>query len=194
VDRRRQVFPHSHRTLLRRPADMHCAWILPQYLYCRWLSENPKGAVAVAAINALTTLIKNSGASTIVELDILLKAAQDKLQEVNFEGQRSKVIQLTAACELFARHVTRTALDISDFEICKQHLIERGQRFATKADVSRTVIAENMLPFLRDGMTILVHGYSNVVCGGLLSAAKGGKRFKVLFAQLRRCRRLPSTT
>ena len=117
-----------------------------------------------------------------MELEILLKAAQEKLQEVNFEGQRSKVIQLTAACELFARHVTRTALDIGDFEICKQRLIERGQRFAAKADVSRTVIAENMLPFLRDGMTILLHGYSNVVCGGLLSAAKGGKRFKVLLA------------
>jgi hypothetical protein len=90
---------------------------------CRWLAENPKGAVAVAAINALTTLIKNrqfnrthlilikwnsffcnlvlckcdliltenSGASTIMELEILLKAAQEKLLDVNFEGQRSKV-------------------------------------------------------------------------------------------------------
>jgi translation initiation factor eIF-2B subunit alpha len=135
--------------------------------------------VAVAAINALTTLIKNSGASTIMELEILLKAAQERLQEVNFEGQRSKVIQLTAACELFARHVTRTALDVGDFEMCKQRLIERGQRFAAKADVSRTVIAENMRPFLRDGMTILVHGYSNVVCGALLSAANSGLRFKV---------------
>lgn len=36
-------------------------------------------------------------------------------------------------------------------------------------------------PFLRDGMTILVHGYSNVVCGALVSAAKSGVRFKVLF-------------
>ena len=133
----------------------------------------------MAAINALTTLIKNSGASTIMELEILLKAAQERLQEVNFEGQRSKVIQLTAACELFARHVTRTALDVGDFEMCKQRLIERGQRFAAKADVSRTVIAENMRPFLRDGMTILVHGYSNVVCGALLSAANSGLRFKV---------------
>ena len=66
---------------------------------CRWLVENPKGAVAVAAINALTTLIQSSGASTIMELEILLKAAQEKLQDVNFEGQRSKVIQLTAACK-----------------------------------------------------------------------------------------------
>mmetsp|Transcript_64574 Transcript_64574/g.94576 ORF Transcript_64574/g.94576 Transcript_64574/m.94576 type:complete len:313 (+) Transcript_64574:66-1004(+) len=149
----------------------------------KWLVENPKGAVAVAAINALTTLIKNSGASTIMELEILLKAAQEKLQDVNFEGQRSKVIQLTSACELFARHVTRTALDVSDFDICKQRLIDRGERFATKADVSRTVIAENMRPFLRDSMTILVHGYSNVVCTGLLSAAKSGMRFKVLVTE-----------
>jgi len=89
--------------------------------------------------------------------------------------------------ELFARHVTRTALDVSDFAICKQRLIDRGERFATKADVSRTVIAENMRPFLRDGMTILVHGYSNVVCTGLLSAAKSGMRFKVMFVILYIC-------
>ena len=137
----------------------------------------------MAAIHALTTLIQNSGASTIMELEILLKAAQENLQQVNFEGQRSKVIQLTAACELFARHVTRTALDVGDFDMCKQRLIERGQRFADKADVSRTVIAENMRPFLRDGMTILVHGYSNVVCTGLLSAARRGMRFKVLVTE-----------
>jgi translation initiation factor eIF-2B subunit alpha len=92
-----------------------------------------------------------------MELEILLKAAQEKLQEVNFEGQRSKVIQLTAACELFARHVTRTALDIGDFEMCKQRLIERGQRFATKADVSRTVIAENMHKFSKVPSIVMLH-------------------------------------
>jgi hypothetical protein len=37
--------------------------------------------------------------------------------------------QLTAACELFARHVTRTALDIGDFDVCKKQLIERGEKF-----------------------------------------------------------------
>jgi translation initiation factor 2B subunit (eIF-2B alpha/beta/delta family) len=92
-----------------------------------------------------------------MELEILLKAAQEKLQEVNFEGQRSKVIQLTAACELFARHVTRTALDIGDFEMCKERLIERGQRFATKADVSRTVIAENMHKFSKVPSIVMLY-------------------------------------
>mmetsp|Transcript_26283 Transcript_26283/g.86373 ORF Transcript_26283/g.86373 Transcript_26283/m.86373 type:complete len:300 (+) Transcript_26283:236-1135(+) len=149
----------------------------------RWMEKNEKGAIAVAAIHALTTMIKNSGASTIMELEILLKAAQEQLQEMKFEGQRSKVIQLTAACELFARHVTRTALDIGDFEACKQRLIERGMRFAEQADVSRAVIAENARPFIRDGMAILVHGYSNVVCGCLQHAAKSGVRFKVIVTQ-----------
>merc|ERR1711939_1274288 len=40
-----------------------------------------------------------------------------------------------------------------------------------------------MRPFLRDGMTILVHGYSNAVCTGLLSAARRGMRFKVLVTE-----------
>eukprot|EP00961_Rhodomonas_salina_P228964 3094799-Rhodomonas_salina.1 len=39
------------------------------------LGENERGAVAVAAIHALTTMIKESGASTIMELEILLKVS-----------------------------------------------------------------------------------------------------------------------
>lgn len=76
--------------------------------------------------------------------------AQEQLMSLKFDGERSKMIQvtvpvlhpcpplsadpglgqLTAACELFARHVTRTALDIGDFDACKKRLIERGERFA----------------------------------------------------------------
>jgi len=147
------------------------------------LGENERGAVAVAAIHALTTMIKESGASTIMELEILLKAAQEQLQEMNFEGQRSKAIQLTAACELFARHVTRTALDIGNFDACKKRLIDRGERFAAQADVSRAVIADNMLPFIRDGTVMLVHGYSNVVIIALTKAASAGIRFKVILTE-----------
>ena len=75
-------------------------------VFGRWMENNEKGAIAVAAIHALTTMIKNSGASTIMELEILLKvffriclvvsfiwcafsqAAQEQLQEMKFEGQR----------------------------------------------------------------------------------------------------------
>mmetsp|Transcript_67656 Transcript_67656/g.167167 ORF Transcript_67656/g.167167 Transcript_67656/m.167167 type:complete len:311 (+) Transcript_67656:88-1020(+) len=148
-----------------------------------WLTANEQGAVAVAAIHALTSLIKSSGASTIMELEILLKHAQEQLLNVKFPGQRSKMIQLTAACELFARHVTRTALDIGDFDECKKRLVERGEKFAKQADLSRTVIAGYSLPFFTDGMNILVHGYSNVVLFILKSAAEKGVRFKVIVTE-----------
>ena len=44
---------------------------------------------------------------------------------------------------------------------------------------SEQVIAEHMMPFIRDGTSILVHGYSNVVIFALAAAAKSGVRFKV---------------
>jgi len=145
-----------------------------------WLEEYEHGAVAVAAIHALTSMIKKSSASTIMELEIHLKNAQEQLLNVEYQGERSKMMQLTAACELFARHVTRTALDLGDFDACKHKLIERGERFAKQADLSRTVIAGNALPFFTDGMKILVHGYSNVVIFCLKRAAESGLRFKVV--------------
>ncbi len=48
----------------------------------QWLETNDKGqAVAVGAIHALTNLVKRSDASTIMELEILLKDAQEQLQK-----------------------------------------------------------------------------------------------------------------
>ena len=50
----------------------------------QWLATNDKGqAVAVGAIYALTKLIKGSDASTIMELEIVLKNAQEQLQKVH---------------------------------------------------------------------------------------------------------------
>jgi len=42
----------------------------------------------------------------------------------------------------------------------------------SQADLSRTVIAGTALPFITDGVTILVHGYSNVVMYILEGAAR----------------------
>lgn len=52
----------------------------------QWLNANDKGqAVAVGAIHALTNLIKASDAQTIMELEIVLKNAQEQLQKVFHE-------------------------------------------------------------------------------------------------------------
>ena len=49
----------------------------------QWLNANDKGqAVAVGAIHALTNLVRTSNARTIMELEIVLKNAQEQLQKV----------------------------------------------------------------------------------------------------------------
>lgn len=53
----------------------------------------------------------------------------------------------------------------------------------SQADLSRTVIAVTALPFITDGVTILVHGYSNVVMYILQGAARQGVRFKVVVTE-----------
>jgi hypothetical protein len=65
---------------------------------------------------ALTSVIKRSEASTMMELEVQLKAAADSLKNcnkdvagLNLNGKTS--ISLTAGCELFLRYVTRCFLD-----------------------------------------------------------------------------------
>jgi len=77
-------------------------------------------AVAVAAIRALTSVIRNSGAQTMMGLEKELKDAAAALQRCNPTS-----ISLKAGCELFLRYTTRTsALEMEDFAGAKARLIE----------------------------------------------------------------------
>ena len=79
----------------------------------QWLETNDRGqAVAVGAICALTNLIKNSDASTIMELEIVLKDAQEQLQKVvwhfssfqmttQYIHSLKTVVSMQACCLLF---------------------------------------------------------------------------------------------
>ena len=81
----------------------------------KWLK--PEVAIPVAAFKALTSVIKRSEASTMMELEVQLRAAADSLKNcrhdmatgLNLNGKTS--ISLTAGCELFLRYVTRCFLD-----------------------------------------------------------------------------------
>lgn len=74
--------------------------------------SDPEMAIAVAVINALTGVIKRSTASTMMELEIGLRAAADKLKTECLNTEKGvSSISLTAGCELFLRHVTRCFLE-----------------------------------------------------------------------------------
>lgn len=156
----------------------------------KWLK--PEVAIPVAAFKALTSVIKRSEASTMMELEVQLRAAADSLKNcrqdlatgLNLNGKTS--ISLTAGCELFLRYVTRCFLDFPDFEECKTQLIVRGERFAEMSLTCRNKIAEMGQSFVQDGQVILTHGDSRVVAKLLLRAAQT-KNFSVIVTEGRPC-------
>jgi translation initiation factor eIF-2B subunit alpha len=144
--------------------------------FLRFMDETPDAGIAVAAVRALTAVIRRSTASTMLGLTIELRAAADELKQ---EVGLNTTISITAATELFLRYVTRTALDFNeDFDACKKVLIERGEKFALISSKSKKRIAENGRAFIRDGSLVLTHAYSRVVLELLLKAAEN-KNFKV---------------
>lgn len=112
-------------------------------------------------------------------LQIELEAASRVLMTVHSS------LSLKSGAELFLRYVTRTYLDIPDFNMCKNKLIERGEQLRTKTTSSRKQIAFLAEPFIRDGMVLLVHGFSRVVCSVLIAAANKEKRFTVYVTESR---------
>ncbi|CAA6659286.1 unnamed protein product [Spirodela intermedia] len=89
--------------------------------------KKPDLAEAVAAIMALSAVIRSSEATTMMELEIELKKASDALKSSDLTS-----ISLSAGCDLFTRYVTRTkALEYEDFDAAKSHLIERGRNSAS---------------------------------------------------------------
>eukprot|EP00899_Mesostigma_viride_P006235 jgi/Mesvir1/15612/Mv03219-RA.1 len=144
--------------------------------FLRWQGE-PEVAVAVAAIKALTTLIRKSEATTVMGLEIELRRASEALKKCD-----STSISLNAGCELFMRYVTKTSTmqDCEDLLSLKAHLAERGEKFAEVSLKARETIALLGERFVRDGNVVLVHGMSRCVLGMLMLAAEHGTNFSVI--------------
>jgi len=143
----------------------------------RFVSSDPVNGPAVSAIKALTWVIRNSEATTIMRLEIELKAATDSLKSYE------KSLSVASSCELFNRYLTRTSLDIPDFEKCRAHIIARAVNFQQKSIVSRDEIAEMFAPFIRNNSVILIHGFSRVVIACCLYAAAKGYHFSVIVTE-----------
>jgi translation initiation factor eIF-2B subunit alpha len=166
-------------------------------MFSRWLNDDPEMAVAMAGVKALTEVIKmskgkvaflvNRGtvlmlartAETMMGLQIELEEAVKALTAA------SNSISLKSGCDLFLRYVTRTYLDVPDFELCKKKLINRGEQFTRKTELSRKRISRLGEPFIRDDSVVLLHGFSRVVLAVLMEALEKKKRFKVILTESR---------
>lgn len=143
------------------------------------LNRDPDVAFAVAAIMALTAVIKRSTAQTMMGVSKELDDAAQALQRVNPTN-----ISLKAGCELFLRYTERTgALELKDIETDKARLIERGMHFAETSTKARQTIAELGSRFIRANSTVLTHGYSRVVLKVLQQAFSSGLQFSVIVTE-----------
>jgi translation initiation factor eIF-2B subunit alpha len=138
-------------------------------------------AVPVAAIESLLGVVQRSTAETMMGLQDELKTASDIIIQyhsqtfttatttttTNTTGsnriRHCNIIALQSGCELFLRYVTRTYLEVSDFDECKNNILVRGEQFRQISVRARDRIAAVGSDFIPAGGVILTHGLSRVV-------------------------------
>jgi translation initiation factor eIF-2B subunit alpha len=159
------------------------AWVVQAFrAYIREGADTP---AAVAAVRALTDVIQGSSEGTLMGL----------LKDVTISAQHLRdhigdtALSVGSGCELFMRFVTRTvAAGGSDFVKVRAKIVQRGQEFVANAARARDAIGGLMTSgesFLRDGVTVMTHGYSRVAVSVLLRAAHEGMRISVVVTESR---------
>ena len=144
-------------------------------------------ATPVAAIKALLGVVQRSKATTMMGLQDELKQAKEIMikdfeNEAKFSSRGGSLIALASGCDLFLKYVTRSFLELPDFEPCRQEVLERGERFADISLAARDRIAHVAADFIQEGMTVLTHGWSRVVASILLHAAQT-KHFDIIILE-----------
>ncbi|MCL4134553.1 UNVERIFIED_CONTAM: hypothetical protein GTU68_066710 [Idotea baltica] len=104
-------------------------------------------------------------------------------------GEARKVLQSTSShvsvrsgCELFVRFITLSQPELeqaSDFGMCRNILLSRGQSFIEKMEWSRETLVEKTQKLIKDDMVILTHARSRNVLAAMLKASHRGTQFKV---------------
>jgi translation initiation factor eIF-2B subunit alpha len=153
-------------------------------------------AIPVAAIAALLGVVQRSRAGTMMGLQDELHGAVRELltyhdpsssppeetddavpqTEKPFRQRPRSSIALQSGCELFLKYITRTFLELPDFEACRAAVIERGQRFQLLSLTSRDRIARVGRDFVAHNSTILTLGWSRVVAAILFEASRQGNK------------------
>lgn len=144
-------------------------------------------ATPVTAIKALLGVVQRSNATTMMELQDELKQARsimikDFEQGSQSSGRGRSLIALASGCDLFLKYITRSFLELPDFEACRQEVLARGAQFADISIAARDSIADIAADFIQEGQTVLTHGWSRVVASVLLKAAET-KHFDIIILE-----------
>ncbi|KYQ91782.1 translation initiation factor eIF-2B alpha subunit [Tieghemostelium lacteum] len=161
------------------PAATKNAWVIEEF--GTMIQKESEIPIAIPAVKVLTQAIQQSQATTIMGLQKEL----DEIINILKGCEYNTSISLSSVCSLFVRFVTRTSLDFPVFDDYKKTLIERGKQLSHRSSTARTKISQLADRFIRDGITILVHGYSRVALAVLINSHAQGKRFNVIVTESR---------
>ncbi|AET40728.1 translation initiation factor eIF2B subunit alpha Ecym_6352 [Eremothecium cymbalariae DBVPG len=148
--------------------------------YLKFLEDDNEMTMPIAAIEALVTMLKVKNPSTSAEM---INSVKSSTLELTTSIPNS--ISLRAGCDIFMRFVLKNTHLYGDWESCKQHLIENGQLFVSRAKKSRDKIAKIGIDFITDDDIILVHGFSRAVSSLLSYAAEKLIRFRCVVTEAR---------
>jgi hypothetical protein len=108
------------------------------------LFDKSSTAVPVAAIKALLCVVQRSQAGTMMGLqdelhqamDCILQyasssgaSAESEEQPRQLTNYKQSPIALQSGCQLFLRYITRTFLEVPDFNECRRVILTRGEYF-----------------------------------------------------------------
>ena len=137
------------------------------------LEENTDTPTAVGAVITLSHVLSSSSETTLQGLLLEVRAVADELKTFATERSDLAIISMDASMDVFLLYVTRVATRMaSDFDTLRSAIVERAEKFVQLYISSRDKIASVGSQFIRDGSTVLVHGYSRVVLSLLVNAAK----------------------
>ena len=101
-----------------------------------------------------------------------MRRAADEIKAYARESPDLSIISLESAIDVFLLYVTRQASRRDKFRGLHSAIVERAEKFVALYLGSREKIARVGAQFIRDGCTVLVHGYSRVVLHLLKHRAK----------------------
>ena len=141
--------------------------------FTKILDDTPDTPTAVGAVITLSHVLSSSSETTLQGLLFEVRAVATELKAYSAERSDLAIISIAASMDVFLLYVTRVASRMAfDFQHLRAAIVERAEKFVQLYLTSREKIARVGSQFIRNGHTVLVHGYSRVVLSLLINAAK----------------------
>mmetsp|Transcript_16810 Transcript_16810/g.25109 ORF Transcript_16810/g.25109 Transcript_16810/m.25109 type:complete len:327 (+) Transcript_16810:20-1000(+) len=134
-----------------------------------------ENTVITNAVQELTKTIQGSEATTFGELLMQLDRKISALKAEN------NTLAMKSICQLFLGVVTQR--EEQKWEDQRRELISTSRQFLKKTQSSGAKISLLASNFIRDNVKLLIHGYSSLLLGVLITAANQRKRFTVYITE-----------